>query len=380
MGITNFCKLIGPPSSEPTYFDSLLIDCQSFLYIAIDHCLETDEDKLLVEICEWTWNHLRGLLKSFLSYKCVSEDLTVILSFDGEGPPMKWATQRDRRQKVTKVTKKSFYKYVLFGTNKLTLAVEDYLLTRLKEFNYTMKVVLCGCEVTGEGEHKIFHIAEYLPGCENPIIVSIDQDVFILAYLRLSRYKTIQIYRYKKFYHVNSLPMKKLFIASFLFGNDFIPTVVGISPTNDSKIHEALAFDQNEDPPVIIATFLNNFKKHLRFTQVEFVDRLLIVCFWMTYFWILDYYTLRQFPQLYLQNRLYDAFDRNQLLTGLMDKDYSKDVYQEAKQSYEDMITQPIPHSERHVFIDEPLLNQLKPYWIKPKTGLCTVLQLTRSD
>lgn len=389
MGITNFCKLIdpiSPPTSEPASFDSLLIDCQSFLYVAIEHSLETDEAKLFREICESTWDQLQCLLKLFLSYPCASNNLTVILSFDGEGVPMKFATQRDRR-KTKDASRKSFYRYVLFGHNKLTLGVQNYLIKRLKLFNYTLKIILCGCNVPGEGEHKMFQLAEVAASsCQNPIIISVDQDVFILAFLRFNRYKTIQIYRYKKFYHLTHLiealpyPLQRLIDVSFLFGNDFIPVLIGITPNNISKIHYALTFDKNEDVVATLATFLHNMNNHVRFTRVEFVDRKLLVCFWMTYFWVLDYYTQRHFLQQFLENRLYDAFDRHQLLTGLEDPAYSRGTYCEAKENYNHMITQPVPHAERHVFTDEVLLNHLKAYWIEPQNGLCTVLQLTSSN
>lgn len=386
MGITNFCKLIdpiAPPTSEPTPFDSLLIDCQSFLYVAIEHSLETDEDKLFHEICESVWDQLSSLLNQFTSYACASENLTVILSFDGEGVPMKFATQRNRR-KTKSTSKKSFYRYVLFGHNKLTVGVQNYLIKQLKLYNATLKIILCGSNVPGEGEHKIFQLAEVVvPPCTHPVILSVDQDVFILAFLRFSRYQTLQIYRYSKFYHLTRLvralpyPLQRLIDASFLFGNDFIPVLVSITPNNISKLHDALTFDEEADVVSTLARFLGRMKDHLRFSRVEFVDRKLLVCFWMTHFWILDYYTKRHFLQQFLENRLYDAFDRHQLLTGLEDVAYSRGAYQEAKELYEHRMTQPVPHAERHVFTDEALLNRLKAYWIEPPNGLCTVLQLT---
>lgn len=396
MGITNFCRLIypiSPPSSEPTPFDSLLVDCQSFLYGAIDHSLETDEVKLFHEICESIWNQLRNLIKWFLSHPCASENVTVILSFDGEGVPMKFATQRDRRSKTKQnASRKSFYRYVLFGHNALTLGVQKFLREQFENFDWTLKIILCGSNVPGEGEHKIFQLAEAEkePPCRNPVVVSVDQDVFVLAFLRLDRYDSLQIYRYKKFYHVTSLvralpyPLRRLVDVSFLFGNDFIPVLVGITDDNVATFHRALTFDEDEeeeeDVVTNIARFLRNLGRHVQFTRVEFVDRKLIVCFWITHLWILDYYTQRSFLQQFLENRLYDAFDRHQLLTGLEDAEYSRDAYREAKDVYEHMMTQPVPHAERHVFTDEALLNRLKRYWTEPQNGLCNVLRLTSSN
>lgn len=384
MGIQNFCKLIdpiAPPSSEPTYFDSLLIDCQSYLYMAIEYSLQTQDSELFHEICKYTWAQLHNLLDLLKS----PPFLTVILSFDGEGVPMKWATQRKRRQSQNTVSRKCFYRYVLFGHNKLTVAVQRYIWEKLKTYNRDLKVILAGCNVPGEGEHKIFQVAEGMPGCRNPIVVSVDQDVFVLAFLRRHRYQTIQIYRYKRFYSVSNLvleipyPLQRFISLSFLFGNDFVPAVISITPDNVSKIHRAAMFDKDQDVPATFARFLKNLSPHIRFSPVEFVDRLLIVCFWMTYFWILDYYTRRHFPQQFLENHVYEAFDRNQLLTALSDESYSRNAFREARETYDDMITQPIPHAEDHIFTDPVVLEKLKRYWITPENNLCSVLQITSS-
>ena len=384
MGIQNFCKLIdpiAPPSSEPAHFDSLLIDCQSYLYTAIEYSLETRDSELFTEICESTWAQLYNLLDLFK----LPSSLTVILSFDGEGVPMKWATQRKRRESQKTTSKKSFYRYILLGHNKLTVAVQGYVWEKLKTYNRNLKIILAGCNVPGEGEHKIFQVAEGTPGCENPIVVSVDQDVFVLAFLRRHLYRTIQIYRYKRFYSISNFvleipyPIQRFISLTFLFGNDFVPALITITPNNVSKIHQAATFDEDRDIPATFARFLQNLGPHIRFTPVEFIDRLLIVCFWMTYLWILDYYTRRHFPQQFLENRVYEAFDRNQVLTALSDESYSRSTFHEARETYEDMVTQPIPHAENHIFTDPILLEKLKSYWIKPENSLCNVLQLTSS-
>lgn len=390
MGINNFCKLIqqiAQPTSHPTNFDSVLVDCQSFLYVAIEHCLEIEEEQIFEEICESVWDQLNELMKTFLWY--TSNYLTFVLSFDGESVPMKWATQRERRRRSKdSISKKTFYRYILFGQNKLTERVQTYIIDKLKTYDTLMKIVLCGCNVPGEGEHKIFQVAESLKNCRNPVVASIDQDVFILSFLRLERYESIQIYRYNQFYNVSRFvsnqlpyPLSRLIVVSFLFGNDFIPTLTAITNTNPIKIHECLSsIDEDDDPPTIISMFIESMKDHIRFSLVEFVDAKLMVCFWTTYLWILDYYTQRKFPQQFLENYVYDAFDRNQLLTGLMDKKFSKEVFRKAKENYKGLITQPVPDAARHVFIDsDDLVNRLKSYWIESKNQLCTVMRINES-
>lgn len=388
MGITNFCKLIqlvSQPSLKPALFDSVLVDCQSFLYAAIERSVQIKEDEIFSEICESVWEQINHLFKTFSS----NRRLTFVLSFDGEGVPMKWATQRERRLRSKKYSKKTFYRYILFGNNKLTLQVQKYVVEKLKNYDREAKIIVCGCNVPGEGEHKIFHVAEHLKNCRNPIVASIDQDVFILAFLRLDRYQTLQIYRYNQFYDINSFvskqlcyPIQRLIIVSFLFGNDFIPPLIPISSNNASFIHNSLLLvDEDDNPPTVLSTFIKNMRDHIRFTLVEFMDKNLMICFWTTYFWIMDYYTLRNFPQQFLENEVYDSFDRNQLLTGLIDKKFSKEMFQIARQKYDGLKTRPIPNAEQHVFIDsDDLVKELKSYWIESKDRFCTVIRTTNAN
>jgi hypothetical protein len=398
MGITNFCKLLKlshSPSETPDPFDSILVDAQSFLYVAIDNALHLkDEESMITEICQHVWNlihHHLNLLLSFRSSVC-REKVTLVLSFDGPGVPMKWATQRKRRDnKKGPFSTKFFYKNVLFGTNRITLRVQEYVLKRLKKYHFSdatdgLNVALCGCDVLGEGEHKMFQVAEVMK-CRNPIILSVDQDVFVLAFLRLDRYDTIQIYRYKEFYRVTHMarsemqyPLKLLVTVSSLFGNDFVPPLLEISDANVSVVNYRLSEldTDGDDPSATLSHFLNDMSPKLRYTVASHVDRELIINFWLTYIWIFDYYVKRHFPQLYMENKVFDAFDRNQLLTALMDEEYSRELYREAKARYDKMTTQPISDAERHVFGDSEILDKLKPYWINPSKNACTLLYMRK--
>lgn len=384
MGVTNLCqllKLFQTPYKIPEVFDSLLIDAQSYLYGAIDSSLEPEQDGMIQEVCRYVWNQIETILNAILTLK----ETKVIISFDGEGVPMKWPTQRERRKKKCLFNSKTFYKYVFFGANSITLQVEEYILKCLKIYMLKSKrelhIILCGCKVFGEGEHKIFHIAEKL-NCRRPIIVSVDQDVFILALLRLDRYDTIQIYRYREFYNITSLAKSLLpgFVTiSNLFGNDFIPPVVGISQINAPFIHKSLEVEEN-DPPSILFHFLRNISPKLKYSVASYINRELIQYFWMTYLWILDYYTMRQFPQLYMKNQLFDLYDRNQLLTALTDENYSRQVFQEAQNQYRELITQPLSHPEQYIFNDLSILERLKPFWVTLSTqgSFCRILKLTK--
>ncbi|GFY01363.1 XRN_N domain-containing protein [Trichonephila clavipes] len=421
MGITNFCMLINKlhepnqePPSVPEHFDSILYDVQSLLHVALNTALETDEPKLFREMCHVVWCKLVHNLNEFLSHASV-ERLTLILSFDGEGVPMKWPTQRERRtkkegeQRNVSLQGISKYRSVLFGTNIIALKVQHYLVERLKRYHFKnvqhLNVIVSGCNVPGEGEHKLFHMAEALhpDQCRHPLVVSEDQDVFVLSLMRLERYDTIQIYRYGKYYPVTRLvrewlpyPVIHLEICSFLFGNDFIPALVSISPNNYPTINQCLMLEdfsepseeessEEEDIPIthpasILARFIQQVSKCLRYKSPSHLDASLVEGFWITFLWLRDYYTRSSFPQKYLENSIYDQFDRNMLLTALSTPRYSWSCYQRAETTYRNMIREPVSseQAERAVFMHEDVVNLLKVYWTIPTDKACVVLKLTK--
>ncbi|GIY04391.1 XRN_N domain-containing protein [Caerostris darwini] len=408
MGINNFCKLIDPvlsPQAAPEHFDSILVDFQSFLYIAIEKGLEPEESAFFRELCQCAWYQFHKTINSILSFAKKTE-ISLVIAFDGEGVPMKWPTQRQRRSATRVVQGKNIYRFALFSVNTISLRVQRYIIERLKRYPIPpninrLNVIVCGCNVPGEGEHKLFHVAESIQ-VRHPIVVSVDQDVFILAFLRIHRYETLQIYRYNQFYQVTQLlkeslpyPPSRLIHTSFLFGNDFIPSLVGITPINAPTIHTKLSFEDSEEsnsdsdneeegdylnPAHIIARFLHAMERHLRFERVPHVDDRLLEAFWMTFCWMTDYYTKREYPQKYLENPIYDAFDRNQLLTGLWNAAYSAKILEKVQNHYTTIVTRPRNNLEstRAVFTNVEVLEKLKPYWTEPNDESCIRLQLTK--
>ncbi|GBN13125.1 hypothetical protein AVEN_257704-1 [Araneus ventricosus] len=352
MGITNFCTLINKsiesdqePPKEPEYFDSILYDAQSLLHGAISEALETNEPKLFSELCESAWKTFQKHLNIFLSY-AAADRITLILCFDGIGVPMKWPTQRERRSKKDGIVRsvqiqgKSKYRSALFGPNIIALEVQKFFVRRLKKFRFQniqeLVVIISGCNVPGEGEHKLFHIAEKMQSdpssvsCRNPLIVSQDQDVFIIALMRLSRYETLQI---------------------------FSPALVGITPNNSCAINQCLELQEHSSsavssccsddtlseeeeyeesllsthPVSIIARFIERMSKNLRFQKMAHLDSSLVESFWIVFFWLKDYYTQSEFPQKYIENPIYDTFDRNQLLTALTSPQFPFRCYERAR-------------------------------------------------
>lgn len=402
MGITNFCKLLNcikEPSPAPDEYDSVLIDTQGFLYCAIELSLETDEQKLFQEVCHFTWIQLVRTLGRIFTSRPV-QNVTLIVSLDGEGVPMKWPTQRSRRNRLKFSNNKTLYSCSLFGHNSISAFVKRYLMDRFKSTDsfqlQDMRVVFSGSNVPGEGEHKIFHIAEAL-NCKRPVVVSVDQDVFVLAISRLDRYDSIQVFRYEQFYNVTKLaqehlpyPVDHLKVISFLFGNDFCPVVVGISPANAAKIHFCISQlqedaeeqeEKSEEYASLVSRFLKSMEHQIRFTETPHVDYELVVAFWLTFLWVLDYYTQRDFPQKHMLNKVFDAFHRNQLLTALVDPEYSSKALREARSRYETTVTRPFQRDlvERSVFTDENVLARLRSYWGAPaEEDACEIIRVTR--
>ncbi|KAG8173828.1 hypothetical protein JTE90_016317 [Oedothorax gibbosus] len=398
MGITNFCKFINPlhesePPDRPEYFDSILYDVQPLIHIGISSSLQKHEPQVLNEVCQLAWKRLQMSLLEILPLTTATS-VTLILSFDGEGVPMKWPTQRERRLNNNPLDLKTKYRMALFGVNTITLQIQNYFRQKMKSFLFPhvqqLHIYISGCNAPGEGEHKIFQIAEALNTCHHPLVVSVDQDVFILTLMRLSRYETIQIYRYGRYYPVTRLyrewlpySMKHLEYISFLFGNDFIPTFIGITPINVPDIHQSLQhMDVPDHPTHILAQFINNMSHCIRFQRVTHLDTLLLESFWITYFWIRDYYTQTTFPQKYLENPIYDSFDRNQLLTALSDAEISLVCFENARRAYDQVTREPTTRkqAEYAVFVHDDILNQLSLYWVPPTNAACTVLHLTKKS
>lgn len=394
MGINNFCKLLNcvlPPDADFKPFDAILIDVQSFLYVAVHYSFETQEEEFIREICEYVFRQVRDALIFLLtSGRADPKSVTVVLSFDGSGVPMKWPTQRERR--VGDVKGKRLVQISLFGVNKISTRVQEYVARAADNIRVpgvdTIRYVVCGCNVPGEGEHKMFQLAERLGTIRNPVVISVDQDVFPIAMARLDRYESIQIHRYKNVYHLSrdsfassDYPWERFRILSFLFGNDFVPAVVGISDVNGPKIHSAiLGSDGDESPPLVVAEFLN--KLPLRYDEVAYVDPDLLVQFWKVYLWMEDYYRNRDFDQKYMRNEIYDAFDRNALLTGLAIAAFSTEAYETARATYADTVTRNPKRHLAHVIRDEALLQRLRRHWVTDEeTGrdmCCTIVTVSK--
>ncbi|GFS69198.1 XRN_N domain-containing protein [Nephila pilipes] len=364
MGITNFSLLLQSLKTDKIIpFDSILIDAQSLLYGAIDGTWKESEHDIMLDMCYKVEIDIGNILNTLFKSNLFENELHVVISFDGEGVPMKWPIQQKRRDKPAEG--RNLYKIVLFGNNIISQKVYRHLresLTNFDQFNkrylqryipQTIKFILSGSNMEGEGEHKLFHIARKY-SLKKPIIVSEDNDVFILAYKQFKTFESVQIRKKQNvIYNLRELmyDSKILVNASLLFGNDFIPSVVTITVNNFNTIHDALYHfsieHQNDDLPELFCFVLKHLcdKSKIRYKKVPFVDYELILEFWKTCLWVLDYYTSPNFPQKFILNGLYDAFDRNSIVTALLDVEYSKCIYYEARTKYSSLESHPIENS-----------------------------------
>lgn len=403
MGIPNFTLLLDPlmqdyKTLDP--FDSILVDCQSFLYIAIEYSFQDQEPEVFYEIGHKFQAELAKQLKTiFAACRSPPKHCTIVLSFDGEGVPMKFPTQRKRRDQVNVSDRKKFYKTALFGNNVISRRVQNQLVQALKtsafmnHFSLSAQYpdrwswIVSGCDIPGEGEHKLFHLAEALH-CRNPLVVSVDNDVYVIAFLRLQRYATFQIAKSKQFYNlsefVRRLPysVECLVYATFLFGNDFLPPLVTISANNFTKIHNVLSTLDHRTIPDVVFSFLEGMRNELRFDTVSYVDRTLVVNFWITCLWILDYYQNRHFPQKNMSNPVYDSFDRNMLLTALLDYDFALDTFREAQRQYEEEGTpfQTVQPSAEQVFGADALAKIASYLRETTDKAVCNVIEFAKTS
>ena len=356
MGIPNFTtflKVAEIDTSTIYSFDSILIDAQSLIYTAIDTSLKDNEQLLFEDINFLVFNKIIDIVNSLFKTNNQSDFVTVVISLDGEGVPMKYPTQQKRRE--NNVRGRDLYKIVLFGNNSISNNVANYLIAALKDKRHLqflknvpnhIRFLISGADSEGEGEHKLFHIATHYK-CKKPIIVSEDNDVFIISCVHFTNFDLIQIKKKNNvYYNLNDIianylqySVDILINVSFLFGNDFIPPIVYISENNPALIHDAMYHCDQTYLPDILYTILTTIGKHMKYSQVAHIDESLIVEYWKNCLWMLDYYTYKNFPQKYMKNVLYNAFDRNMIITALLNQNYSKQTYEKAKLEYANLVT-----------------------------------------
>lgn len=381
MGIKNFkifLKALNYVSNELSEYDSILIDIQSFLYRAIQNSFKSEESELRKDVCIKVLNDLSALFYSIFSRGQFKDLLRIIICFDGTALPLKLPTQKLRRNNIPDTEGKSLYQTLIFGHNILSIQVYDYIIENLKNncanfFSNTndikipskMQFFILGSGIIGEGEHKIFYFNDFLK-CKNPLIVSVDNDVFIISLSKFSKFSTIQIYKSANIiWNVNLFVSnyirctKECFIyATFLFGNDFIPAVINLTEKNSPVIHEALNMCEKDHMPYVFFTILKQLlkTKKLKYVASSQIEERIILEFWKNVMWVKDYYEKYNFEQMFMENLLFEIFDRHQIITVLLDLTYSEEIFNKACLEYKNLKTaQPTFDPKTLIFTAEQL-------------------------
>ena len=387
MGVFGLPLLISEVFSSPTYtldtYDCILVDIQSTIYSKLAATTKHNAKDIIEDVCQHTYLWFLSLLRWIFDEPSASE-MTIVIAFDGPCVPMKWPLQKYRRQNTSLENDCDLLKISLFECNIFSERVYEYFKTQLKASAITnppdylpptLFFILDGSQNPGEGEHKLFYTAEE-KGFQNLLVVSVDNDVFFIALARWPRVQSVHVLKYSEFKPSSIYPLKNLsvrpeivFYAGFLFGNDFIPEIVKLTPTNVTVLKEIIeSIDPYSSIPGLLYHIVQRLRERrkIRYTSVDDVSDRILIEFWKNCLWMRDYYQKQDFPQKYMRNVFYDMFDRNRILSGFENVRDMEDTFRDAQQEYHALrpTSQPSPD---HVFTKEQL-NVLQPYILKPST------------
>lgn len=388
MGIKNFTILLNAfnyTSNVLTEYDSIFIDIQSYLYKAISNSFKEKENELKKDICLKVVKDLSEIFYNIFKSGHFKDFLKIFICFDGNGVPFKLPTQQARRAAIITEGKslnmgngKNLIKALLIGHNILSAQVYTYIVQSLRtncsEFFLNLneikmpsklQFIIAGSNISGEGEQKMFHFASIFK-CLKPLLVSVDNDVFIISLLQIYKFDTVQIYKSTKvIYNLNIFLSKHLrctkecFIyTSFLFGNDFIPAVIELSETNCLVICEALNMCEKNDIPHVFFTIIKYLEKQSKidYKSPPQIEQNIILEYWKNILWVLDYYTKPNFKQKYMKNVLFNIFQRDQIIGVLLDLAYSKLTFNMACLEYKSLKTKPLDIDlKKFIFTTEQL-------------------------
>uniref|UniRef100_A0A6C0JPM8 Xrn1 N-terminal domain-containing protein n=1 Tax=viral metagenome TaxID=1070528 RepID=A0A6C0JPM8_9ZZZZ len=224
------------------FYDYLFIDGNCILH----YCIESFENAIpfcLNEVIEAIIKKMEELINKYSIKK------KVYIVFDGIPPLPKQYCQKVRRENSDKLSI-----FLLPGT-KMMREIESKIVSYFKsDF-----IEIVESDKDGEGEQKIFLILKeiYVPG-ETSLILSVDSDVIILAYILLSdpmfNHKIfVESSGFKITVNVNSLklvlPINDLLLFCVLCGNDFFPKLEELksfTTTQNMKILKMVVESNNK--------------------------------------------------------------------------------------------------------------------------------------
>ena len=195
-------------NNKPTELDIYCIDFNGIIHNVAQDIIKkykdtvenVNNDNIEREIIEGVWNRIMYYIENYKATK-------YIICADGVAPLAKMFQQRKRRYL-------NIYKNILDNVNIIwdtnaitpgTLFMEKlntYIRRNINDDCNKNKVIYCGSDECGEGEHKIFKMIKDVPIDDKIIIHGLDADLIILSLM--SRKENIYLMREVKDLHTNN--------------------------------------------------------------------------------------------------------------------------------------------------------------------------------
>ena len=195
-------------NNKPTHLDIYCIDFNGIIHnvaqdIIRNHKEATegraDNDTIESEIIEGVWDRIKYYIENYKANKYV-------ICADGVAPLAKMFQQRKRRYlNIYRNTLDNVN--IVWDTNAITPGttfmdkLNTYISKKIIEEHYSDKVIYCGSNECGEGEHKIFKMIKDAPIDHRIIIHGLDADLIILSLM--SHKENIYLMREVKEPHTN---------------------------------------------------------------------------------------------------------------------------------------------------------------------------------
>lgn len=174
----------------------ILMDCNSIIYNVIYANNITNQDDIILKVCEEIKRHIHLIQPTHLC----------IIAFDGVAPFAKMKQQRDRRYKsaIFQTYESSPETRDVFDKANITpgTAFMEVLSKKVKQYFsehlFDCDIKVTGADDPGEGEHKLFEfVREYNTYCahKNICIYGLDSDLIMLSLEHLCYTNNIILYR-----------------------------------------------------------------------------------------------------------------------------------------------------------------------------------------
>ena len=195
-------------NNKPTHLDIYCIDFNGIIHNVAQDIIRkykdategrADNNTIEAEIIEGVWDRIKYYIENYKANKYV-------ICADGVAPLAKMFQQRKRRYlNIYRNTLDNVN--IVWDTNAITPGtsfmdkLNTYISKKVIEEHYSDKVIYCGSNECGEGEHKIFKMIKDAPIDDQIIIHGLDADLIILSLM--SHKENIYLMREVKELHTN---------------------------------------------------------------------------------------------------------------------------------------------------------------------------------